>query len=300
MANPKQPSALGEAPDRSCTELDTPPVEDAISDDTIWRYMDLPKFISMLASGGLWFVKAATLRDDPYEGFCKAEHLETPSEDHGRRVIRQSNIEGETLVSVGQMLARLSRHSADICGNARDHLYVNSWCLHAQESMAMWQIYGSFGCGLAVKSSVNQYRRAARFEIPSSSYAFGKVKYHSDLESSPDIQRNFVEEIPLSSNLWNEVLKLGFHKRSCYEYENEWRAAVYQDARPETAGVLASFDLEELISAVYVGPRAEAFLFDAVQAILDKFLLRKPLEPSLLLSPPSKESASAAASSATT
>ena len=297
MANPEQ---FSEGPHRLRCELDLTSAEDAISEDTIWRYMDLPKFISMLASSGLWFVKAATLRDDPYEGFCKAEHLQTPSEDHGRCVIRRSNSEGETLISLEHMLARLSQYSAEICRNARDHLYVNSWCLDARESMAMWLIYGSLGYGVAVKSSVNQYRRAARFEIPSSSCAFGEVTYHSDFESSPDIQRNFIEEIPLNSNLWNEVLRLGFHKRSCYKYENEWRAALYQDARPETSGILMSFDLEELISAVYVGPRAEAFFFDAVREILGKFLLKKPLEHSLLLSPPSKQSASAAASSATT
>jgi hypothetical protein len=158
----------------------------------------------------------------------------------------------------------------------------------------MWQIYGSLGYGVAVTSSIGQYQRAARFEILSSQYAFGKVKYHDDLEASPDIQRNFSDEIPLSSNLWNEVLKLGFHKRSCYEYENEWRAALYQDPRPDTHGVLVDFDLQELITAVYVSPRAEEFFFDTVSSIMDKFPLRKTLNRSVLLSPPSRAGASAA------
>jgi hypothetical protein len=189
------------------------------------------------------------------------------------------------------MIAGISRFSAEVCRNARDHLYVNSWCL-ASESMAMWEIYGSRGCGLAVKSSVGQYKRAARFEVPSSHYAFGKVRYHGDLASSLDIQRNFSKgPIPLSSSLWNEVLQLAFHKRSCYEYENEWRAALYQDSRPEISGVHIAFDLEQLISAVYVGPRAEEFVFDAVLSIMDKFTLRKPLERSVLLSLPPKETA---------
>jgi hypothetical protein len=136
-------------------------------------------------------------------------------------------------------------------------------------------------------SSVGQYQRAARFDVPDSHYRFGEVKYHDDLKSSPDIQRDFTVSIPLSSNLWGEMLKLGFHKRSCYKYENEWRAALYQDFRPDS-GVHIAFGLEQLISAVYVSPRAEEFFLEAVSSIMDKFLLRKPLERSALLEPPQK------------
>jgi len=50
--------------------VNTTSVKDTISDDKpIWRYMDLPKFVSMLAARGLWFTKAAKFHDDPYEGF---------------------------------------------------------------------------------------------------------------------------------------------------------------------------------------------------------------------------------------
>jgi len=160
--------------------------------------------------------------------------------------------------------------------------------------MAMLQIHSSLAYGIAVRSSIGQYQRAARFDVRTDQYAFEKVKYHGDLESSAEIQRDFRSgPIPLGSGLWSEVLKLGFHKRSCYEYENEWRAALFQDHRPEIAGVHIVFDLEELISAVFVGPRAEDFFVDAVTSIMDKFLLEKPLERSVLLSSPQKETAAA-------
>ena len=187
------------------------------------------------------------------------------------------------------MIAQMSQLSAAVLENARDHLYVNCWCLDA-ESMAMWQIYGSLGSGVAVKSSVEQYKRAVKFEVDSSQYDFGVVKYHPNLESSPDIQRDLRQRsIPVpGQSLWREVIKLGFHKRSCYWYEKEWRAVVYQDPRPDIAGIHEVFDLEQLISSVYVGPRAEDFVFDAVKSIMDKFLLQKPLERSVLLSSPRK------------
>jgi DUF2971 family protein len=188
------------------------------------------------------------------------------------------------------MIAQTSQISADIIENARDHLYVSSWCLDTSESMAMWQIYGSLGFGVAVKSSVHQFKRAAKFAVDSSHYMFGEVIYHDRLESAPDIQRDFSTAVPPpGSSLRSEVLKLGLHKRSCFHYENEWRAVMYQDARPEISGVHEVFDLEQLISAVYVGPRAEAFVVDVVSSIMNKFQLHKPLEKSLLLSSPLKK-----------
>jgi hypothetical protein len=76
-------------------EPHTPSAEDVTRDDrTIWRYMDLPRLVSMLSTGGLWFAKAATLRDDPYEGFCKAIPREIPSEDDGPKCIVRETPDG--------------------------------------------------------------------------------------------------------------------------------------------------------------------------------------------------------------
>jgi hypothetical protein len=255
----------------------------------IWRYMDLPRFVSMLSTGRLWFAKASKLRDDPWEGFGKAEYPTPPSPDDSPKLEQDAPDGGRTrIISLPQMLAKFTQRSAEIFENARDHLYVNSWCLDESESMAMWQIYSSLGFGVALKSSVEQYKLAARFDVDPSHYIFGEVVYHPSLESAPDIQRDFRESTPMGRSLWSEVLKLGLHKRACYWYEHEWRAVLYQDHRPEIAGVHEAFDLEQLISAVYVGPRAEEFVVEAVSSIMDKFLLRKPLNRSLLLSSPPK------------
>ena len=57
-------------------EADPTPAENGASDGrVIWRYMDLPRFVSMLSTGRLWFAKAATLLDDPWEGFGVAKRL---------------------------------------------------------------------------------------------------------------------------------------------------------------------------------------------------------------------------------
>src|SRR5271169_5631870 len=127
-------------------EFDAPPGESETHDEAvIWRYMDLPRFVSMLSTGRLWFAKAATLHDDPYEGFGKAEYFVVASGDDSPKSVLHGVAGSKTNISLPEMRAHVSKMSADIFENARDHVYVNSWCLGPTESMAMWQIYGSLG-----------------------------------------------------------------------------------------------------------------------------------------------------------
>ena len=261
-------------------------LEILIENKMIWRYMDLSRFVSMISTSRLWFAKAANLRDDPYEGFSNVRSLETPLNDTSPKTTIEHGASGDTYISLPQCLARASQESAAYCKNAPDHLYVNSWCLSGIESMAMWEIYGSKGCGLAIKSSVDKYQRAAKFDVPPSHYAFGKVRYHDVLETAPEVRRDFTKSINFGEQRLKEVLNLGFHKRSCYKYEIEWRAALYQDKRPEISGLYECFDLGELISEVHIGPRADEFFVDVVKSIMDKYLLQKPLICSTLLSDP--------------
>jgi hypothetical protein len=125
--------------------------------------MDLPRFVAMLGLRTLWFAKAAGF-EDGYEGFCQVQRRQMPEIDPLAKAITRTTASGETgLITLTEALVEMAGLSADYFDNAREHLYVNSWCM-AEESMAMWEIYGARGCGIAVKSTVGQYRRAARFQ----------------------------------------------------------------------------------------------------------------------------------------
>jgi hypothetical protein len=257
----------------------------------IWRYMDLSKFVAMLASKALWFAKAARF-EDGYEGFCQVQPLEMPPNDPLAKSIARTTGDGEEgLISVTQLVSEISKLSAAYFENAREHLYVNSWCL-ADESMAMWEIYGAAGRGVAVKSSIGQYRKAAKFNVRPEQYAFGCVEYDGDLLSNAALQKDFRQgPVPAPGpGVWEKLLPVAFHKRTCFEHEREWRGALYQDKRPEV-GCNIDFDLNELIREVFVGPRADGFFFDVVASVMEKFQLTKPLEKSGLLQPPQRSRA---------
>jgi hypothetical protein len=85
--------------------------------------------------------------------------------------------------------------------------------------------------------------------------------------------------------VWERMLKLPFHKRICFQYEREWRGAIYRDIQPEP-GCNVEFDLEELIGSVFIGPRAEGFFMEVVESVMDRYGLKKGLERSALLQPP--------------
>jgi hypothetical protein len=176
---------------------------------------------------------------------------------------------------------------AKIFENARDHLFVNSWCLGEHESMATWQIYGSHAHGVALKSSIDRYKSALQYKSGREHYQFGPVKYHEDLQLSSEVKRDFTKGPFLTSDslLAREVLELGFHKRSCFDHEKEWRAAIFQDESPQK-GILVKFDLDKLIKEVVVGPRAEEFLVNTVNSVLKKYGLDKPVYKSKLLDTP--------------
>lgn len=249
---------------------------------SIWRYMDLPRFVSLLATGTLWFAKAK-LHEDPFEGFGRVHRRDVPPPDNGPRIVKHINEDGEKQISFAEMAADIANYAAKECESAADRLYVNCWC-QGKESMAMWEIYGSHGHGIAVKSSIARFKRALKKDVRDEQYLFGAVQYHDDLASAPEVVRDFrTGHIPLSAALWGVVLELGLHKQACYAYENEWRALLYQPPLTEP-GLNVGVDVNELIVAVHVGPRAAGYVKDAVEAIMEKFLVAKLCEQSALLS----------------
>jgi hypothetical protein len=261
---------------------DRPPSSNEAPDDTtIWRYMDLPKFVAMLVSNSLWFAKAARL-EDSYEAFCEAVLPEILGDDRSPKCVTSLNAEGvTTLISLPQMLRNLSDRSAAYVQNAPECLYVNSWCL-ADESMAMWEIYGSGGRGVAVKSSVGRYVRAAKFDVRQEQYDFGTVEY----DSGPPWMVDLTDGAVPGPSVWKKVLASAFHKRTCFAYEQEWRCALYQDPRPDSHGCNIIFDLGELIDTVYVGPRADKLFLDIVGSLMEKFRLSGSPQRSALLQAP--------------
>ena len=256
-----------------------PVIEDVADDTLIWRYMDFARFTALAFSHRLWFPKLRELwLDDPWEGFGRVRGLRRPSR-------RQRSLPATETARL--LIAEASAYAAKTVRNAPEHVYASSWC-RGSETLGMWERYGAAGRGIALESSVGQFKQALERKLKREQYAFGLVRYSGDLQTSASWHSDFTKgSIPLSGPLWQRTLSAAFTKRGFYEDENEWRAAVFQEQkRPDTKGLLMPIDLNILIRTVRVGPRVDAPTIVALQAVMKAAGVDRPIEESTIFREP--------------
>jgi hypothetical protein len=97
--------------------------------DSVWRYMDLPRFMSLLQNQALPFA-AARAMEDKWEG----------SSTVPRPAYVDPTFDMTVTPSMQERLAKAST-------------YISSWYRAKGESVAMWQLYGRSAGGVCIKSS---------------------------------------------------------------------------------------------------------------------------------------------------
>lgn len=164
----------------------------------IWRYMDPARFVSLAFSRKLWFPKLAELwLADPWEGFGRAKGLARPSR------LLQKNVLLE-LEPAQLLYAESSGLAAQTVRNAHKHVYASSWCMGG-ESLGMWERYGAGGKGVAIESTVGRFKDALQQEVRPEQYAFGAVRYHTDIGKARELRHDFTRgSVPTSANLWED------------------------------------------------------------------------------------------------
>jgi hypothetical protein len=252
-------------------------VEEPGDDARIWKYMDLARFVALTFSGKVWFSKLRQFwGNDPWEGFGRAKGL--------RRPRRGTHPASE---APGVLYAIASSYASKTVRNAADHVYASSWC-RGSESLGMWERYASGATGVAIESTVGDFKRALNRHLRPDQYAFGLVKYHEDLGRAKEVRSDFTKgAVPLSGRLYQRTMAVGFHKRAFFADESERRAMDFQDKkRPEALGLDIPSDLAVLVSSVRFGPRADGPTRSAVEAVMRAAKLDKPvLESSILTRP---------------
>lgn len=207
----------------------------------VWRYLDLPRFMSLLIRHELFFCAAKTLMEsDPFEGtFPRKEydHLLTllPSRD-----------------SVRRSHERLLKEN-----------FVSCWHLSLHESAAMWKIYAGVDIGLAVQTTIPKFKDA--FRCSSRDIFIGQVQYidyetdtyYSNEERAQPILNGFVSFI---------------HKRKAYEHEHEYRAIVSDTDCESPTGLYVPVDLACMIQSVILAPRTPLWQLELINDILHKYL----------------------------
>jgi Protein of unknown function (DUF2971) len=128
----------------------------------IWRYVDLAKFVSMVATGTLYFPCATTeLTDDPYEGWLPRSHIKALTEKlmrdylEGMKQTRDAMQSGRHRASFDAEITHPQQKFdvQELLRKVSSKFGVSCWHINEGESAAMWQLYAAAGKGIAIEST---------------------------------------------------------------------------------------------------------------------------------------------------
>ena len=247
--------------------------------ETIWRYMRVEQFISMLMTKSLWFVRGNILRNiDPYEGQLPNPNLSISAEE-----LISSLFGGIELKS--DEIKRAVESHRDIQDLIRFNTLVNCWNKFNYESRAMWKVYGKGKNCIAVKSDVGSLKKSFGVYSDYSVY-IGEIQYI-------DYEKEEISE----SNYFNLFL----HKTPYYKDEHEIRCIIADDGDTElfdknepylwnvqenvelSPGTKVNIDFKTLVKEVIVGPESDSWFKDIVEnLLLDYKLADIPVNKSVL------------------
>lgn len=240
--------------------------------DALWRYMDIPKFLSLLTTRCLWFTRLDKF-SDTWEG-----RVNEPTIEELRRYASSPGVQAiPNFAEVMKIPLESPMRQSCVC----------CWHWNEFESALMWSAYCGRVPGVAIRSSLahmeNAFRDSREDVWP------GLIKY-LDYKKEP---------IP-----WQGQAPAAFHKRQEFHSEKELRlywwsnAAVnrslWEGIPVEQAGQLPvkewphpgksiPIDLEALIAEVVVFSTKQQWIIEALEKIISSnFRTSVQVRPSLI------------------
>jgi hypothetical protein len=223
----------------------------------IWRYVDLAKFVHMLATGSIYFPCSTSELRDPYEGYLPRSHINAEAQiaagllDPLKRTLSSIATLAPTrdhapLDRISEEAQRrLSIHK--LRRDAASNFGVSCWHINEHESEAMWQLYTAAGQGVAIESTKARLEGALKGQ----GIVVDRVRY-MDFDS---------DEIEKGHAHYG-----GFLKQKSFAHEQELRATI----RLPTPGAGAALpcDLNALIAQIHVCPKAPLYYAEVVRYVV--------------------------------
>jgi hypothetical protein len=226
----------------------------------IWRYMDFPKYLSLLDNKDLYF-SSATKMDDKFEGVFPKQNIENQNIQYGE-------------MGMSSELIKLARENTE---KVKKICLVNCWHMNNYESDTMWGRYVKDNMGIVIQSTFKKFEKIFSKE---SNVHVGIIRYIDfEKESIPD------------GNFYHVFL----HKRKQYAGDQELRAITHYktDSNPisekelnSITGRSVKINLNELIEKIYVSPVSPRWFLELTRSISAKFGITAPIEESSLSKKP--------------
>lgn len=212
--------------------------------ETVWRYIDLAKFVDLLVKRRIYFCRSDLL-EDSFEGMPPGPVLKY-LHDRYREFNDIGRAWEDPVATANQTLTELRKSN-----------FINSWYLSGYESAAMWSLYSKIGSGIAIQSTIG----GLRCEMPPN-VCVGKVMYVNFETAKIDVK--------------HDIRGFFFLKRNHFEHEREVRA-LYSVSNSDTAPAkpgryVEGVHLERMIQSVVLAPRTPDWFRDSIEEVMKTFL----------------------------
>lgn len=236
------------------------------SDEKLWRYMDLAKFLSLLNSSSLYFTRLDHFVD-PYEGALGVLENEEAWVKNEKERLKQglaiknkltnlSFSEGELEIEANQHLAEYREKLK----NWRTSNYISCWHKSDYESEAMWQLYAKGSKqGIAIQTTFERLYRSLPDELQFDCGLVNYVDYNEYNNGNSD------KKFSLFEAPW--------YKRNSFDHEKEFRIIVEDDRKLAFRDFDKSIkvNLNLLIETVFISPQADGWFVELVRDVIMKY-----------------------------
>jgi len=207
---------------------------------SVWRYIDVPRFVSMLQNRGLYYARVDHLPDEYEGGWGEC-------------------LEGTRLAD--PVFGKLLKHGSWASRQMVRLYYVNCWRLQPGESDALWRIYtGGPSGGIAIRTT---YRQLVE-ELPETDY-IGEIQYldYGSEAFDPHYIANFLMHKRLQFSHEREVRIVRTVETASFQDQS---VAEMRDRLP--IGVDVPVDLSKVVQAVVVSPYAPEWHLELVRGLV--------------------------------
>lgn len=232
-------------------------VDPRLTDDTtLWRYVDLPRFVDFLHYRRLFLSRGDQFLDK-FEG-------------------QFNEVMKQTIVTFYNANPDMEFTYDTFRSTIREKVFVSCWHHSDAESMAMWTIYGRVGA-VAMGTTVGRIRRAV--EALNSPYLLSIEKV------------DYIDYVDTDDFDISPYSRIFAYKRRAYAYEQEVRllldkSRVAFNCRSEERGEYLSVCPQDFLTKVVVSPESPSWFFGVVSGLAEHYKLNIEVVESTLTSNP--------------
>lgn len=224
--------------------------------DVLWRYLDAAKLLDFLHSQTLFACRGDQFSD-------KFEGAFTESLKHAIEKSYEDNNINFTYEEFKQRI--------------RERVFVNCWHRSYDDSMAMWSIYGSSECSVAITTTVGKLRQTLREQRLPHLVSIERVEYVKHWRDPK-----------LDISPYSRVFA---YKTKAYEFEKEVRVLIDRsvdefDTDIPEIGMPIKVSLQTLLRSIVIAPEAPPWFEKLIREVAAKYGVTAHVRRSKLASEP--------------